>query len=198
MRARLTSAPFAFAQQETFMTEITRVPLQPIAKGSLGKLWLGVLAVLLAAGGIAWASLPAGVVVKTIKAGSGEFAGNDDVVFAKYTGKLTNGQVFDTSRESQVPIKGLFPDGSPLPVAGLVPGMTEGLKQTQKGGKYVIEIPAAKAYGANPPQGAPIPANADLVFAGAGAARRRRATEAQRCQSIAIPWRRSPRWPESR
>ena len=26
------------------MTEITRVPLQPIARGSLPKLWLGVLA----------------------------------------------------------------------------------------------------------------------------------------------------------
>ena len=35
------------------MTEITRVPLQPIAKGSLGKLWLGVAAVALAAGGTA-------------------------------------------------------------------------------------------------------------------------------------------------
>ena len=33
------------------MTEITRVPLQPIAKGALGKLWIGVAAVALAAGG---------------------------------------------------------------------------------------------------------------------------------------------------
>ena len=33
------------------MTEITRVPLQPIKKGSLTKLWLGVaVAVLLGAG----------------------------------------------------------------------------------------------------------------------------------------------------
>ena len=33
------------------MTEITKVPLQPIAKGALTKLWLGVAAVALAAGG---------------------------------------------------------------------------------------------------------------------------------------------------
>ena len=29
------------------MTEITRVPLHPIAKGSLTKLWLGIIAVIL-------------------------------------------------------------------------------------------------------------------------------------------------------
>ena len=34
------------------MTEITRVPLAPIAKGALTKLWLGVAAAALAAGGI--------------------------------------------------------------------------------------------------------------------------------------------------
>jgi FKBP-type peptidyl-prolyl cis-trans isomerase FkpA len=33
------------------MTEITRVPIQPVAKGSLTKLWIGVvLAVLVGAG----------------------------------------------------------------------------------------------------------------------------------------------------
>ena len=41
------------------MTEITRVPLQPIAKGALTKLWLGVVAAALAAAGVAWAALPA-------------------------------------------------------------------------------------------------------------------------------------------
>lgn len=34
----------------------------------------------------------------------------------------------------------------------------------QKGGHYVLHIPADKAYGATPPPGAPIPPNADLVF----------------------------------
>ena len=43
------------------MTEITRVALQPIAKGALTKVWLGVAAIALAAGGIAWAAMPARV-----------------------------------------------------------------------------------------------------------------------------------------
>ena len=34
----------------------------------------------------------------------------------------------------------------------------------KKGGEYVLTIPADQAYGAEPPPGSPIPANADLVF----------------------------------
>ncbi|MFN3799731.1 MAG: FKBP-type peptidyl-prolyl cis-trans isomerase, partial [Sphingobium yanoikuyae] len=33
----------------------TAVPLRPIAKGSLTRLWIGVAAIALAAGGLAWA-----------------------------------------------------------------------------------------------------------------------------------------------
>ena len=48
--------------------------------------------------------------------------------------------------------------------AETVPGFAEGLVQMKKGGKYKLEIPSDKAYGASPPPGSPIPANADLVF----------------------------------
>ena len=48
------------------MTEITRVPLQPLAKGSLAKVWLGVGAAIVLAAGIAWAAMPPGVSVETI------------------------------------------------------------------------------------------------------------------------------------
>ncbi|PIW56167.1 MAG: peptidylprolyl isomerase, partial [Sphingomonadales bacterium CG12_big_fil_rev_8_21_14_0_65_65_10] len=34
------------------MTEVTRVPLQPIAKGSLLKLWIGIAIAVLAAAGL--------------------------------------------------------------------------------------------------------------------------------------------------
>jgi FKBP-type peptidyl-prolyl cis-trans isomerase FkpA len=36
------------------MVEPTRVPLQPIRKGSLAKVWLGIVIVLLVAAGAAW------------------------------------------------------------------------------------------------------------------------------------------------
>jgi FKBP-type peptidyl-prolyl cis-trans isomerase FkpA len=52
----------------------------------------------------------------------------------------------------------------PMQISGVVPGFAEGLRKMQKGGKYRLSIPADKAYGATPPQGSPIPPNADLVF----------------------------------
>ena len=146
------------------MTDITRVPLQPIAKGALSKLWLGVVAVALLAGGIAWAAMPRGVAFDVVTPGIGATPDENDVVFAKYVGKLADGTVFDEAGESRVPVEGLFPDGNPLPVGEMIPGMNEALMKVRKGGKYVVEIPAAKAYGATPPEVAPIPPNADLTF----------------------------------
>ncbi len=146
------------------MTEITRVPLQPIAKGALPKLWIGLAAIALAAGGIAWAAIPQGVNLQVLEAGMGLNPGEDDVVFARYVGKLEDGTVFDEGGDASLPVEGIFPQGQPLPVSQMIPGFRDGLLQMQKGGKYHLEIPADQAYGANPPEGAPIPPNADLVF----------------------------------
>jgi FKBP-type peptidyl-prolyl cis-trans isomerase FkpA len=146
------------------MTEITRVPLRPIAKGSLTKLWLGVIVALLVAAGLAWAALPKGVDVETIAEGSGPHPGASDVVFVRYTGKLADGTVFDQSKELPFDTGGLLPQGMPMQVSGVVLGFSEGLQQMQKGGKYRLFIPADKAYGHTPAPGAPIPPDADLTF----------------------------------
>ena len=79
------------------MAEVTRVPLQPIAKGSLAKLWLGLLLVLALAAGLAYWAMPAGVEVDTLTEGEGPTPSESDVVFVKYTGKLPDGTVFDLS-----------------------------------------------------------------------------------------------------
>lgn len=146
------------------MTETTRVPLRPITKGSLTKLWLGVVLAVALAAGLAWAAAPQGVAVETLTEGSGPNPGPSDVVFVKYTGKLADGTVFDQSKELPFPTGGLLPEGTPLQVSGVVPGFTEGLQRMQKGGKYRLSIPSEKAYGHTPPPGAPIPPDADLVF----------------------------------
>lgn len=146
------------------MTEITRVPLRPIGKGSLTKLWLGVAAAVLLAAAIAWAAVPAGVEVETIAEGSGPSPTTADVVFIKYVGKLADGTEFDRSRELPFPTGGLLPEGMPMQLSGVVPGFAEGLLKMQKGGKYRLTISADKAYGDSPPEGSPIPKNADLVF----------------------------------
>jgi hypothetical protein len=54
------------------MTEVTRVPIQPIAKGSLTKLWLGVVVAILIGAGLAWAAMPKGLSVDTLVAGTGD------------------------------------------------------------------------------------------------------------------------------
>ena len=132
------------------MTEITRVPLQPIAKGALTKLWLGVAAAALAAGAIVWTSLPAAVSVETVQAGSGAAPTEADVVTINYKGTLPDGKVFDEAQ------------GAKLPLQGIIPGFVEALKKMQPGGKYKVVIPSEKAYGK---EGAPgIAPNTDLHF----------------------------------
>ena len=83
------------------MAEITRVPLQPIRKGSLSKLWLGIAVLVLLAAAIAWAAAPhaakleGGVTLTTLVEGKGVNPGSSDFVLINYTGKLPDGTVFD-------------------------------------------------------------------------------------------------------
>ncbi len=153
------------------MTEITRVPLRPIAKGSLAKLWIGVIVAILLALVLAWSLAPEGYGVTVIEEGDGPSPSADDVVFMNYVGKLKDGKVFDQSPPLPLPpeAKGLFPEGYPMPLGNMMPGFTEGVTQMKKGGKYELRIPADKAYGdqeqTNPQTGeVVIPANSDLVF----------------------------------
>ncbi|HZU64609.1 MAG TPA: FKBP-type peptidyl-prolyl cis-trans isomerase [Novosphingobium sp.] len=132
------------------MTEITRVPLQPLTKGSIKKLWLGVVAASLAGAAIAGAGMPPLVSVKTLTPGFGPSPSGDALVQINYVGKLANGTVFDQGK------------GAVLPLQGTIPGFAKALAQTQKGGKYVFRIPARLAYG--PIAQGPIPANSDLTF----------------------------------
>ncbi|WP_374531414.1 FKBP-type peptidyl-prolyl cis-trans isomerase [Novosphingobium sp.] len=132
------------------MTEITRVPLQPIAKGALGKLWIGVAAAALAAAGLAYTTLPPSVDVETIKAGTGASPTIEDVALINYKGMLPDGKVFDQGQQAVFPLE------------GVIPGFTKALEQMQRGGKYKVKIPAKLAYGDR--QAGEIPPNTDLTF----------------------------------
>jgi FKBP-type peptidyl-prolyl cis-trans isomerase FkpA len=132
------------------MTEITRVPLQPIAKGAVAKVWIGVAAIVLAAGGVAYAALPPSVDVQELSAGSGESPTVDDVVLINYKGTLPNGKVFDQAEQV------------PMALNEVVPGFTKALVKMQRGGKYKVQIPSELAYGDNAV--GEIPANTDLTF----------------------------------
>lgn len=150
------------------MTEITRVPIKPIAKGSLAKLWLGVAAAVVLGAGLAFMALPRGVSVDVVAEGTGPSPGREDVIFVRYTGKLTDGTVFDQSQDIPLPIPGLLPPGSPLPLARMIPGFADGAVQMKKGGKYTLFIPADKGYGAQGQKDREgnevIAPNSDLIF----------------------------------
>jgi FKBP-type peptidyl-prolyl cis-trans isomerase FkpA len=150
------------------MAEVTRVPLQPVSRGSLVMLFLGIVLGLAIAGAFAWWTAPAGVSVEEVRAGTGEHPKATDVVFVHYTGKLADGTVFDQSQPVNLPVQGILPEGTPLPLENMVPGFREAALQMQRGGKYTVEIPAEKAYGAegriNPQTGEGVPPNADLTF----------------------------------
>jgi FKBP-type peptidyl-prolyl cis-trans isomerase FkpA len=132
------------------MTEITRVPLQPLAKGSVSKVLLGTLAAVLLGGTVAIAAKPPLVGVKTLKAGDGPSPTVADLVMINYVGKLSNGTVFDQNKNVVMQLQ------------GTIPGFAKALAQTQKGGKYLVKIPAKLAYGDKAT--GPIPANSDLTF----------------------------------
>src|SRR5947209_2965802 len=138
MRARIDPRPFACparkTSQESSMTEITRVPLQPIARGSLPKLWLGVLAAILVAVGIAWAAMPVQVKVETVLKGRGASPTMEDIALIAYKGTLPDGKVFDQQAQAVMPLQ------------GVIPGFTKALMQMQRGGKYKVHIPASLGY----------------------------------------------------
>lgn len=136
---------------------VSQVPLQPLKRGTLAKLWLGILLLIGAGLLLAWAGAgqTAGVRVKTIEAGSGPVIVATDGVLIEYEGRLEDGTVFDTSA-------GRGP--AFFPVSGVVPGFSQALQKMQKGGRYQFTLPAELAYGDTPPAGSPIPPGADLHF----------------------------------
>ena len=79
----------------------------------------------------------------------------EDTVEVHYTGWLTDGTKFDSSRDRG--------QTATFPLTGVIKGWTEGLQLMAPGSRYKFVIPGDLGYGAagSPPK---IPANATLVF----------------------------------
>ncbi len=89
--------------------------------------------------------------------GAGAMVEPGDTVTCHYTGAVAKtGHVFQTSHDFGKPIS--------FPLSGVIAGWTEGVPGMKIGGTRRLLIPAAKAYGSQPPRGSGIPADADLVF----------------------------------
>ncbi|WP_076068900.1 FKBP-type peptidyl-prolyl cis-trans isomerase [Sphingomonas montana] len=169
------------------MSEVTAVPLRPIAKGSLTKLWVGIGIAFAAAIGFAWVgtraqvalaqpaseflasnakkqgvqTTPSGLQYRIVKPGTGPRATAQDTAIVTYDGKLADGSTFDASESHGGP--------TPMPVGRMIPGFSEGLQLMNAGAKYRFWIPPELGYGAqampDPRTGkVVIPANSLLVF----------------------------------
>ncbi len=101
-------------------------------------------------------TLPSGVQYKIIKEGTGAKPSKEDMVDVVYHGTLTNGTVFDSSKERG--------DTATFGVGQVVPGFSEALTLMNEGSTWEVYIPAELGYGANVRPGGPIPPNSVLIF----------------------------------
>lgn len=80
------------------------------------------------------------------------------IVSTKYTGKLTNGSVFDSSGNNIVPFE----------LGQLIVGWQKGLPLISKGGKITLYIPPTLGYGSNDVKNSAgvviIPKNSIIIF----------------------------------
>lgn len=156
---------------------VTTVPIHPIKKGSLTKIWFGVALIVMAALLLAYTGTQNAVVTgasneqflaanadedgvettasglqyKVLKPGEGPSPTATDTALVKYEGTLRDGTVFDANEQT------------PMPVGGVVPGFSEALQLMQKGGEYRIWIPSDLAYGEASP-GELVPPDSLLIF----------------------------------
>lgn len=90
--------------------------------------------------------------------GTGEEVKSGATVSVHYTGAVaSNGAVFQSSKDFGT-------DPVTFPLSNVIKGWTDGIPGMKVGGVRRLLIPSYMAYGANPPAGSGIPANADLVF----------------------------------
>ena len=107
---------------------------------------------------------PDGLKVADLKVGTGEVAQRGQNADVQYTGWLTDGKSFDSSRQP-----GRSPFTFQIGQGQVIPGWDEGVPGMKVGGKRCLTIPSALGYGA---QGQTdqqtgqtiIPPNATLVF----------------------------------
>lgn len=145
------------------MSAVTAVPIRPIARGSLLKLWIG-LALLLAAGaGLAWlgtapvqrTATASGLQYQVIREGEGAAITSEDMVLIHFVGRRENGEIFANTR-----------GGRPMETAtdNFIPGFGEGLKLMRKGAVYRFWIPPILGYQGQVPPTAPFGPEETLVF----------------------------------
>lgn len=142
---------------------VTAVPIRPLPRGSVLKLWIGLIVLMLIAAAIAWFGTAGqqrirtatGLQYQVIEEGEGEAITPADLALIHFIARREDGEVFADTRR-----------GEPIPAAvgNFVPGFDEALQLMRQGSHFRIWIPPELGYGDTPPPGAPFEAGETLVF----------------------------------
>ena len=97
-----------------------------------------------------------GLKYEDLKEGTGAEAKKGDSVDVHYTGWLTDGKKFDSSKDRNMPFNFRLGAGD------VIQGWDEGVAGMKVGGKRKLMIPPELGYGAKGK--GPIPPNAELIF----------------------------------
>jgi FKBP-type peptidyl-prolyl cis-trans isomerase FkpA len=100
---------------------------------------------------------PSGVKIEMLKEGTGPLPKTGQTVVVHYTGTLTNGKKFDSSRDRGKPFSFALGQGR------VIKGWDEALAMMKVGSRAKITIPPELGYGARG-AGNVIPPNAVLIF----------------------------------
>lgn len=100
-------------------------------------------------------SLPSGLQYKVLKKGSGKKPDKEDTVTVEYTGRLIDGEIFDSTEKAGKP--------ATFKLSQVIPGWTEALQLMPSGSVWEIYVPSDLAYGPRS-VGGPIGPNETLIF----------------------------------
>ncbi|WP_129792352.1 FKBP-type peptidyl-prolyl cis-trans isomerase [Sphingosinicella sp. CPCC 101087] len=143
---------------------VTAVPIRPLARGSVLKLWIGLLVLALAAGAMAWIGTSGQQVITTesglryrvVEEGTGPTVTPADLVALRYQLRKEDGTLIQDSDDTGQP----FVTGT----EGVFPGFAEGLQLMQAGGRYILWLPPGQHVQQAMPPGAPFTPEDTLVF----------------------------------
>jgi FKBP-type peptidyl-prolyl cis-trans isomerase FkpA len=148
------------------MSEVTAVPIRPLRRGTLIKLWLGIIILCLAGAGLAWVGtrgqqeivLPSGARYRVLAEGHGPVMTPADVVALRYKLHVNTleAPVIQDSDESGQPFV--------TSVQEVFPGFADALVHMRAGGRYLLWLPPGTHVAGNAPPGAPFTARDTLVF----------------------------------
>lgn len=101
---------------------------------------------------------PSGLTYLLTHKGTGALAKAGQTVSVHYTGTLTNGTKFDSSRDRGTPIE------FPLGAGRVIKGWDEGIARMRVGDQAILVIPPSIGYGARGAGNGLIPPDATLIF----------------------------------